>query len=92
MSDEKMIIPVDVVESQTERNEIEDIKSETQIDEVVKDEVQPSDEAIKESEESYPKGVPFIILTLALMTTVFVAGLDQNILGGSIPCQKMGGW
>lgn len=31
-------------------------------------------------EKIYPTGVPFFILTLALMATIFVAGLDQNIL------------
>src|SRR5690242_7151398 len=32
--------------------------------------------------KKYLSGIPFVILTLALMATTFVAGLDQNIICG----------
>jgi hypothetical protein len=83
MPGEKVIIPAEIAASE-KKIEV-DVISGTAVDRIAKDEAQPSDEADGESEKNYPKGVPFVILTLALMGTVFVAGLDQNILGGFKP-------
>jgi hypothetical protein len=81
MSDEKEITLSEIGGSETKREEIEDFKSGTAVKGMVKYERQTSGETDGETEKTYPKGLPFIILTIALMGTVFVAGLDQNVLG-----------
>jgi hypothetical protein len=81
MPDEKLEAPTEIVEIRRDEKEVEDAQPRTQVDSTTKDERKSPGTDEDGTEKIYPKGIPFVILTLALMATVFVVGLDQNILG-----------
>lgn len=79
----------EIMESELREKRGEETTSRAQADKGVAREEEPTSlDSGVESQNNYPKGIRFIILTLALMATVFVAGLDQNILGSWSPSSQ----